>query len=133
MQAQRLDAALRQLIPSAVNMFQKLTAGDPYRFESWSIDRYGAACMYYWFKSKDESRENHKRTPVSELRTALQHLQATGTLDRTAFKTNCPVSQSAGPCGFAVAGRILEALGVARYSGRDGFILIDARKAESFL
>ena len=127
MGAKEFETMLRKLIPDTVSVFKKLEAGDPYHFCKWAEDRFGAACMYYWFTSGDGSKKNHKRVLVSEVRSALQHLRTTGALDRKAFRTLCAISESAGPCGFAVAGRMLEALGVARYSGRDaGFILTAA-------
>jgi len=134
METKEFDAMLRTLIPATLSVFPKLEAGDPYHFDHWAEDSAGAACIYYWFTSRDGNKRNQKRVPVSEVRAALQHLRATGALDRGSFRTRCPISHKSGPCGFAIVGRILEALGVARYSGRDvGFTLTDPVKALSLL
>lgn len=117
------DAELRRLIPGIVSEFPKLEMGHPYRFEHWSDDRSGTSSMYYWFDSHDGTAQHHKRLVVSEIHAALEHLLATGAFNRNAFRAHCPVSESSGPCGFVVVGRVLEALGVATYSGREkGFV-----------
>jgi hypothetical protein len=117
------EAMLRNLIPTPVSQFPKLEAGQPYHFDHWGDDRSGSACLYYWFDSRNGNSRNNKRVVVSELEGALQHLMNTGAFDRDSFRTLCPESQSSGGCGFAVAGRIFEALGVATYSGREkGFV-----------
>jgi hypothetical protein len=134
MGAKEFDFILRKLIPATVNVFKKLEVGDPYHFDHWANDRSGATCMYYWFSSRTGSKKNCKRVLVSEVRTALKHLRTTGALDRKSFRILCPISESAGPCGFAVAGRMLEELGVATYSNRHvGFTLTDRVKAASLL
>jgi hypothetical protein len=127
MGAKEFDSMLRKLIPATVSEFKKLEAGNPYHFDRWDD-----GCMYYWFGST--SKPHKKRVFVSEAFSALQHLRTTGAFDRNSFPTLCPKSESDGGCGFAVAGRILEALGVAKYSGRRaGFTLTDPVKATSLL
>jgi hypothetical protein len=117
------DSNLRKLIPAIVSEFPKLEAGQPYHFHHWADDRSGSTCLYYWFSSHSGAKRYNKRVIVSEVHAALQHLLNTGAFDRTSFRARCPKSKSSGPCGFVVVGRILEALGVARYSGREkGFV-----------
>jgi hypothetical protein len=117
------DVNLRNLIPATVSEFQKLETGQPYYFDHWAEDRSGSDCLYYWFSSHNGVKRNNKRVIVSEVNAALQHLLKTGAFDRSSFRSHCPKSKSSGPCGFVVVGRILEALGVARYSGREkGFV-----------
>ena len=53
-------------------------------------------------------------------------------MTRADFDAVCLLPDS-GPCGFAVTGRILEYLGVARYAGREGFHLVDRDRAGEFL
>jgi hypothetical protein len=127
------EARLHRLIPEQVNTFAKLKRGEPYHFERWKKDRYGTACMYYWFIARDGVNKNRKRVPVTEIHTALCQLQNGGHLNRETFKIVCPVSESAGPCGFTVVGRILEALQVAVYAGRGEFKLTNANRAQSLL
>jgi hypothetical protein len=117
------ESKLRNLIPKTVSKFSKLETGQPYHFDRWADDRSGSTCLYYWFHSHDGAKRNNKRVVVSEIQRAFQHLTSTGSFDRDAFRRRCPVSESSGPCGFAVVGRIFEALGVAVYSGREkGFL-----------
>lgn len=129
-----LESLLRQTIPAKVRIFAKLTEhGEAYNFDRWNEDRAGSLCLYYWFPARIGVKRNKKRVPVSEVRAALRELRSTGVLTREAFQKACPVAESAGPCGFAVVGRILEALRVAIYSGRNGFNLIDADEATNLL
>jgi hypothetical protein len=122
------------LIPSVVNEFEKLEAGDPYYFDRWDNDRDGVPCLYYWFRSRDGSGRNVKRVPAHEILRVLRQIHARGSLIRSAFKSLCPVPDNAGPCGFAVVGRIVEALGVARYSGRkQGFTITNQARARDLL
>jgi hypothetical protein len=117
------ESKLRDLIPKTASDFSKLGAGEPYHFDRWADDRSGSTCLYYWFYSHDGGKRNNKRVVVSEIQQAFQNLMDTGSFDRDAFRRLCPVSELSGPCGFVVVGRILEALGVAVYSGRDkGFL-----------
>jgi hypothetical protein len=114
---------LRGLIPATMSEFAKLETGQPYYFDHWADDHTGSTCLYYWFSSHDGAKRNNKRVIVSEIHTARQHLLNAGAFDRNSFQTRCPKSESSGRCGFVVVGRILEALGEARYSGREkGFV-----------
>lgn len=128
-----LETILRKLIPEKVSTFAKLNYGEPYHFDSWKKDRAGSPSLYYWFTARDGLKKNKKRVPVSEIGAALRQLQNAGVLKRGTFQSVCRVAESDGPCGFAVIGRILEALGVAVYCGRDGFKLTDADKAGNLL
>ncbi len=83
--------------------------------------------------ARDGVKKNKKRLPVAEIRAALDELGRAGVLSREKFRKVCPKADSDGSCGFAVAGRILEALRVAVYSGQDGFTLTDANKAKNLL
>jgi hypothetical protein len=134
MEVKEFEAALRNLIPTKIEWFEKLESGKPYHFDAWKHDRLGQACMYYSFASRDGSRRNRKRVVTSEIRAALQHLRDLGSLDREAFRDACPTSASDGACGFAVVGRILEALVVALYAaGEARFNLTDSRIAAALL
>ncbi len=128
-----LEAVLHRLIPDEVKSFAKLEHGKPYHFDRWSDDRVGTHCLYYWFVASDGVKRNKKRVPVSEIRAALHQLRSAGVLTRVAFREICPKAESGRPCGFAVVGRILEALDVATYSGRGGFKLTNARRAANLL
>lgn len=130
----RLEHQLRHLIPGSLRTFAKLEDGDPYRFERWGRDRAGTECLYYAFPSRDGRRQHVKRVPVQEVRAALGLLVRTGVLNREGFVGACPISESAGPCGFAVVGRMLQHLGVAAYLGRgQGFGLTNPPRARALL
>jgi hypothetical protein len=117
------ESNLRKLIPEKVSEFAKLEGGEPYRFDLWEHDHSGSACLYYFFSSKDGTKTNRKRVILSEVEAAFDTLRHTGRFDRNHFRTSCPRSESSGRCGFVVVGRILEALGEAKYSGRnEGFV-----------
>lgn len=128
-----LQSALHRLIPQRVNTFAKLHRGSPYHFDRWGVDRAGSPCLYYWFMARDGVKRNKKRLPVSEIRAAVCQLRSAGVLNRKTFPKVCPVAESDGPCGFAVVGRILEALQVAAYSGQDGFKLTNADEVTKLL
>jgi putative transcriptional regulator len=128
-----LRSTLHRLIPHEVRTFAKLRHGEPYHFGSWKNDNADTPCLYYWFMARNGVTKNDKRVPVSEIGSALQRLRDAGVLSREMFAKVCPVAESAGPCGFAVVGRIFEALGVAVYSGRGGFELTNADKAQKLL
>ena len=114
---------LKRLIPTSINDFPKLELGEPYHFDHWADDKYKAPCLYYWFSSKNGTKRHDKRVLISEIYAAFQTMQSTGSFSRASFRVYCPKSESSGRCGFVVVGRILEALGVAAYSGRhDGFV-----------
>jgi hypothetical protein len=127
-----LESVLNKLFPGKFSEFRKLSEGEPYRFDSWQPDSEGRPCLYYTFSSRDGRRTNRKRVPILEIAAALGHLRRTGHLRRSEFPDVCRVAESDGPCGFAVVGRTLEALGVARYERAD-FCLTDATKADSLL
>jgi hypothetical protein len=60
---------------------------------------------------------------ASEIYEAFKLIERTGAFDRNVFRTRCPRSESSGRCGFVIVGRILEALDVAIYAGREqGFV-----------
>ena len=86
--------------------------------------------------ARDGVKKNKKRLPVAEIRAALDELGRAGVLSREKFRKVCPIAEKSGPCGFAVVGRILEALHVAVYSGQHGFTLTgqaEARHEDSTL
>lgn len=119
-----LESVLHELVPGKLAKFAKLDHGEPYLFEAWRNDRSGSPCMYYWILG--DAGRNKKRIPVSEIYAALTELRDTKVFDRALFRKVCPISASVGSCGFAVLGRILEALGVACYDGKSEFKLTDA-------
>jgi len=128
----QFDSILRELIAANVKDFAKLEAGEPYHFDGWEEDRSGSACMYYSFGSRSPHKLNRKRVVISELHAAFQHLRNTGAFDRKSFEKLCPISQSAGSCGFAVMGQVFEALGVAIFFDRERrFLLVDIAKPAS--
>ena len=120
---------------SGKSTFAKLQKrGAPYRFERWDEDSDGELCLYYSFPSRDTLKLYTKRIPLVELVDALRECINTGYLTRDGFIRVCPKAQSAGECGFAVTGRCLELLGVAKYGGRgNGFILTDKDRASTLL
>ncbi len=128
-----LESRLRRLIPSEVKKFAKLTQGEPYYFDSWANDRVGKPCMYYWFMARDGVHRYKKRLLISEIRAALDQLQCAGVLTRKSFELVCPTSAAGVSCSFAVFGRILVALNVAIYVGRDGFKLTCASEIANIL
>jgi hypothetical protein len=127
------ESTLYSLIPKEVNTFAKLDHGAPYHFDCWKNDRVGSPCLYYWFMARDGVKKNKKRLPVSEIRAALRQLRGAGVLSREMFRKVCPTAKSDGECGYAVVGRILEALHVAIYSGNDGFKLTNPDEATSLI
>ncbi len=128
-----LESTLRRLIPEEVNTFAKLERGAPYYFDRWENDSLGSPCLYYWFMARDGVKKNKKRLPVSEIRAAVRQLRTVGVLSRETFRTVCPTAKSDGQWGFAVVGRIFEALHIAVYSGPDGFKLTNANEATNLL
>ena len=125
-----LESTLHRLIPKEVNTFAKLRRGEPYQFHRWENDRSGSLCLYYRFQGVEK---HTKRLPESEIRAGLRQLRDIGWLSRETFGDVCPTAKSDGECGFAVLGRIFEALGVAVYSGNAGFKLTDADEATNLL
>src|SRR5579884_2181743 len=109
--------------------FPKLRSGSPYTFDHWADDT-----LYYRVSKRPDGYWNCKRLPLTELRTALAYMRATAYLDRAGFAQSCPIAHRDGDCGFCVAGRLLERLGLARYSGQGNrFDLTDAAKADDLL
>ena len=113
-----ISARIQALVPKQYSQFPKLSGGGSYHFFSWDKDRRGALCLYYWFWDRNKAYKNTKRIPLSEIVTTAQICLAGGTFDRHTFQKRCPVAASDGPCGFAVIGRCLEFLGIAKYAGR---------------
>jgi hypothetical protein len=116
---------LRKLIPATASVFKSS------KRQTYTILGIGlmTACINGSPPRVTEAKKP-KRVFVSEVHTALKHLRTTGALDRRSFQTLCPKSERDSGCGFAVAGRILEELSVARYSGRRaGFMLTDPERA----
>jgi len=128
-----LKDELRAMIPSKYNKFDKLESEDPYHFDSWGMDKYGNECLYYWFYSKDKSKRNQKRVVISEIENLLRDNVNQEIIKRSDFEEHCPVTLSAGPCGYAVTVRLLEYLGIAKYQGRSGIQLINKQKIQSLI
>ena len=129
-----LSQEIRGILLANCTTFDKLTGDrEPYLFERIAVDTKGMECVYYSFHLRD-GKPVEKRIPLKELIAALRVLTDQGSMTRADFDAVCPIAQSAGPCGFAVTGRILEYLGVARYAGRgEGFHLVDRDRAGEFL
>ena len=129
-----LDMNLREIIPNKYSTFPKLGKGDPYHFDHWGQDTNGEDCMYYWFWNKDQTKKNKKRVVISEIDDLIENNISNGHISREDFKNSCPISESAGSCGFTVVGRVLECLGIAKYLGRgSGFEITDQKLAKSLL
>lgn len=107
---------LKNIIPSKFSEFQKLTKGDPYYFDKWGTDSSQNSCLYYWFWSKDKTHKNRKRIVISEIDSLIRNSKDKGFFDRNDFDLYCSTSASAGSCGFAVMGRVLEYLNKAKYA-----------------
>lgn len=129
-----LEQRLREIIPNTISKFPKLESGDPYYFDHWDIDLNNEMCLYYWFWNKNRTKKNKKRVVISEIKELIRNCLTRGQITNEDFKNYCPVSESAGPCGFAVTGRLLEYLSIARYLGRGlGFEIIDKDLARSLI
>ena len=124
------ESALKELIPKKVQTFAKLKSGELYHFDRWDVDKTGSSCLYYWFLGQDGMKKYVKRVLISEIRDALNHLICHGRLSRKEYKKVCPKTESAGSCGFAIVGRILEAMNVAEYSVYGKFKLTDIENAK---
>jgi hypothetical protein len=120
-----LEPTLHKLIPKEMSTFAKLRRKEPYHFDRWEN-----GSLYYWFEGV---KRHTKRLPKSEIRAGLRQLRDVGWLSRETFRETCPTAKSDGECGFAVLGRIFEALGIAVYSGSAGFKLTDADEATRLL
>jgi|GEM_PF-134463 len=129
-----LDRNLRELIPDKYSTFAKLEKGDPYHFDHWGQDTNGEDCLYYWFWNKDQTKKNKKRVVISEIDALIENKISNGHISREDFKNSCPISESAGSCGFTVVGRVLEYLEIAKYLGRgSGFEITNHKLAKSLL
>lgn len=114
---------IQKLVPQRYTQFNKLTKGTPYHFKLWKRDKQKRLCLYYWFWDRTGNHKNTKRVPLVEIEAAAQQLSTQGVFDRCIFHKYCAVSKSDGPCGFAVIGRCLEFLGLAKYAGHgNGFM-----------
>jgi len=116
---------LKAIIPSKYDKFDKLKSGDPYHFESWGKDDAGNEYLYYWFCSKDKLKKNYKRIVISEIENLLRDNVNQKIINRSNFEKHCPITSSAGGCGYVVTARLLEYLGIAKYQGRSGIQLIN--------
>jgi len=99
---------IERLIPSKLSRFPKLVSGEPYGFDKWSYDREGRYCLYYIVTGGIV--EHKKRIPMQELIKAASWFSKSGRFKRTDFQRLCPIANRDGPCGYAVAFRILESL-----------------------
>ena len=125
-----LESTLRNLVPSVASTFEKLTPGRaPYSFDRWAD-----GALYYKVSRRANGVWNKKRVKTSEIRAALARLRRSGRFTRSDFTELCPVTAKDGDCGFCVVGRILELLGVTRFSGQgQGFTLIGSQRADKLL
>lgn len=128
-----LEQSLKKIIPNTYSTFPKLERGDPYNFNRWDLDINGDLCLYYWFWNKNQTKKNKKRVVISEMEELIRNSLKKGYINREDFQNCCPISESAGPCGFAVVGRMLEYLDIAKHLGRVGFEITDEKLAESLL
>jgi hypothetical protein len=129
-----LEQRLREIIPTPNSTFPKLESGDPYYFDQWKTDLNGEMCLYYWFWNKNRTKKNKKRVVISEVEKLIRNCLTRGQITRDDFRIYCSISESAGPCGFAVTVRMLEYLGIGQYLGRGlGFEIIDSDLAQSLI
>ena len=129
-----LEQRLREIIPKPNSTFPKLESGDPYHFDHWRADSKGEMCLYYWFWNKNRTKKNKKRVVISEVEKLIRNCLTRGQITRDDFRIYCSISESAGPCGFAVMGRMLEYLGIAQYLGWGrGFEIINGDLAQSLV
>jgi hypothetical protein len=113
-----IAAKIQALVPRVHSKFKKLKRGkDPYHFLCWANDTQGKYCLKYWFWDKKKHSQNKKRVPLAEIIAAAKMCRTQGMFDRHTFQVHCPVSASDGSCGFAVIGRCLEFLNIAKYAG----------------
>ena len=131
-QQMSLERSLKQVIPSSLDQFAKLTAGrDPYYFKAW--DKSGPdVVLRYWFWNRAKTKKNAKRVFVREIRTLLREAMDKGEFGRTEFRRCCPKTLADGACGYVIMARILEHLGVVQRT-RGGFKIIDEAKAEQLV
>lgn len=122
-----LRIKLQEIIPEKVDKFPKFERGEPYHFDRWEFDNNGEFCLYYWFWKKKKIGKNKKRVVISEVVSLLNFVLKNKIIlfPNKLFKKICPVTQSAGPCGFTVTVWILECLGIAKYERRKGFRILD--------
>lgn len=124
-----LKSTLQAIVPSVTNTFKKLRVGEAYQFDHWEDD-----VLYYRVSPRRKGGWNKKSVPVPEIQAALGRLRQSGTFSRSDFEKLCPVASKDGPCGFCVVGRVLEILGVAKFSSQgEGFVLTDSQKADRIL
>ena len=129
-----IEQRLREIIQKPNSTFPKLESGDPYYFDQWRTDLNGEMCLYYWFWNRNRTKKNKKRVVISEVEKLIRNCLTQGQITRDDFRNHCPISESAGPCGFAVTGRMLEYLGIAQYLGWGrGFEIIDGDLAQSLV
>ena len=129
-----LEQRLSEIIPKPNSTFPKLKSSDPYYFDQWRTDLNGEMCLYYWFWNKKGTKKNKKRVVISEVEELIRNCRPRGHISRDDFGKYCYTSNSAGPCGFAVTGRMLEYLGIAQYLGWGrGFEIIDGDLAQSLV
>ena len=103
-----LEPALKKVIPSELNSFNKLTKGrTPYYFTAWD-EIEGVSILRYWFWNKTKTKKNKKRVFVSEIETLLKHMQSADKITRGDYRQSCPRTNGDGTCGFAVIIWILE-------------------------
>jgi hypothetical protein len=129
----KLEQSLKKIIPDTYSTFPKLERGDPYHFDRWDSDINGDLCLYYWFWNKNQTKKNKKRVVISEMEELIRNSLKKGHITRKDFQNYCPISKSEGSCGFAVVGRLLEYLDIAKYLGRIGFGITDEKVAKSLL
>ena len=121
-----LEQRLREIIPKPINKFKQLRKKKYYFVDGWRKDKNGEMCLYYVV-----GNNNKKRVVISEVEKLIRNCLTQGQISREDFRIYCPVSESAGPCGFAVTVRMLEYLGIGQYLGRGlGFEIIDVDSAE---
>lgn len=136
-----LSASLRSLIPEHVRAFDKLTDGrEPYHFEKWETTIDGDV-LHYWFSGKTLY---HKVVHIQELEAALRRAVVTRNFSRDIFNESCPKTKYGeqrkkerlgGDCGYAVMGRCLEELGVAKQIKKwgKGFKILNDSLVQSLL
>jgi hypothetical protein len=103
-----VEQALKQVIPSQLSIFKKLTPGhDPYHFGSWDKEG-GVPILRYWFWIKAKTKKERKRVFINEVGSLLKLALQADYISRSDFRNSCPLTIDDGECGYAVTMRIFE-------------------------
>jgi len=125
-----LEQCLKEIIPNPINKFKQLKDEQKWYFvDDWRKDTRGEMCLYYVVGNNPP-----KRVVISEVKELLRNCLTRRQITRNDFGAYCHTSNSDGYCAFAVTGRMLEHLCIARYvGGNDGFKIINKSLARAVI